>query len=207
MISRHIQYIWKEGMYELYTGTTPPAIDFVGGAPVIMEGVYSGYGEKPPAPPVDWSFSPGIYANGASKDNVLDNLKLFLGVAYHSRKVCSLIKKVTVIRAPAIITIFKGKAAMKEFQQAEEFFPFGFTEDDPYTPFVATRTYAQGDLLYPTKVQVGGVFYSVWTNDTTALPTGTTVLPARVLAVSGGTGEDQVLTIELGAFEFYKPSA
>jgi len=191
-------------MYELWQGNEIlPAVEFVGGAPVMIAGSASGYGQQPPAPPVDWAFEPIVFVNGVNGSDfsgILNNLKNYIGVAYHSRKVCNLIKKVTVIRAPAVITIFKGKATMKEFQQAEEFFPFGFTEDDPYTPFDADRTFAQGDLIFPIAKTIGGVTYSVWTNDLSLLGTGEFILPARVLSVSGGTGEDQVLTIELGAF-------
>jgi hypothetical protein len=212
-----MQYIWKEGMYELYikrSDTDPDEINYVGGSPVIIEGTISGWGQTQEGPPYDWSFEPLIRVNGASKDDVFVNLKLLLGVAYHSRKVDSFIKKVTVIRAPAVITIFKGTAKMKEFQQAEEFFPFGFTEDDPYPPFDPnpTKPYEQGDLLIPIKKVVTGVgTFSVWTNDLSLLPqpgTGQTltyVLPAKVLSVVG-TGESAILTIELGAF-YHKISA
>jgi hypothetical protein len=199
-------------MYELYikkADTDPDEINYVGGSPVIMEGTISGWGQTQGGPPYDWSFEPLIRVNGASKDTASDNLELLLGVAYHSRKVDTFIKKVTVIRAPAVITIFKGIAKMKEFQQAEEFFPFGFTEDDPYPPFDPERTYSQGDLLIPIKKEVTGVgTFSVWTNDLTLLPRPgsgqklTYVLPARVLSVTG-TGESQILTIELGAFYYY----
>lgn len=202
MISRHIQYVWKEGVYDLYVGENP--VEFVGGAPIRIRGVVSGYGQTGYAPPADWSLEPIPLADGYGVSNATQ-LNTYVGIAYHSRKVCNLIKKVTVIKAPAIVTVFKGKAAMKEFQQAEEFFPFGFTEDDPYTPFDAddVDNWSVGDLLVPGLKTVGGINYAVWVKASTTYfgMTSPVVVtcPAKIIAKSGA-GEDTILTLELGAF-------
>lgn len=210
MIQRHIKYVYREGIYLLYEGKEggEPVVNYVGGSPLCICGQTEGINPFTYGPPYDYSLNPSVYVNGAylpSGGNGFDILPRFLGIAHHSRKVDSYVKKVAVIKRPAIITLFKGKAGMKEFQQAEEYYPFGFTEDDPIHPIYleTDETLNPGDFLIPWMITVGGVNYSVWAKPTTTrlnVSQGTVVfVPARVQAVSG-TGDDLLVTIEVSHF-------
>ncbi len=185
MLGRHIQYIYNEGMYELDTASQ---IDWVGGSPVIisdMGGSVPSYG-----PPYDYSFLPYVKVSGAGAD-MITNLKNLLGIVQHNRKTNEFTNKVAVIRKPAIVTVFKGKARMKEFQQAEEYFPFGYSEDDAIHPVYleAGEQIVSGDLLIPFKATINGKDYSVWAKATAirlGVPVNTTQvfsLPIRVQSV------------------------
>lgn len=207
MISRHMQYIYKEGMFELNMneGTR---VNFVGGSPVIAVGTG---GEVPSyGPPFDYSFLPYTIADGfnvPSGSGLANGISQLLGVAYHSRKVCEFTKKVTVIRAPAVITLFRGKAGMKEFQQAEEFFPFGFTEDDPFHPIYleSGEVINVGTYLMPMMITVSGERRAVWVIPTaTRLGVGagqsvTIGVPLRVRSVSG-VGDEMIVTVDYDNF-------
>ena len=196
MLSRNINYVWKLGEYALWEGTNNnPPIKFVGGSPVKIHGanaVANGFGQEASAPPMDAMGKWDITVEGC------DDVNYYFGVAYHSYDA---IKRgnqmVAVVKAPAIIEIYKGKEKNRQFQMAEEFYPYGFGEDDQVAPFDTNVTYAVGDLLVPGKVKVGGDTYAVWTKLTPAA--GVNVAYARVLAFLG-TGADTVLQIELGTF-------
>lgn len=167
MLGRHIQYIYNEGMYQLHKeGTGEDVVDFVGGSPIVIRGTGGSIPSYPP--PYDYSFLPYVEVGGAYEAtgsvNTFNNIKSFLGVVQHNRKTCEFTNKVAVIKMPAIVTLFKGKALLKEFQQAEEYFPYGYTEDDPIHPiYLGTGESLQaGSLLMPAKVSIGGKYYSVW---------------------------------------------
>jgi len=200
MLSRNIQYVWKLGEYKLYTGDG--AIAFVGGSPVkLKQSSTTGIGDLSAAPPVDAVGSLDVEVTGA------DVLDTYIGVAYHSNKVCEYVGKVTVVKAPAIIEIYKGISTYKEFQKAEEFYPFGFTENDAVAPFDTNDTYEAGDYLKPATVEVNGVTYAIWDKvDTSGLADGTYVYPAMVIGVIG-SGANMILRVELGTFIYYKSSS
>ncbi len=206
MLQRHIKYVYKEGIYSFYDGEN--VVEYVGGSPLIIFG--QSQFTLPSGPPYDYSLGPDVYVNGAfigTGEAGIDVLPKFLGVAVHSRKVDSYIRRVAVIKRPAIITVFKGKAGMKEFQQAEEYYPFGFTEDDAFHPVYLepNEILNVGDLMIPYMITEGNVRRSVWVRATyqrLGLTAGIVVpVPARVQAVSG-TGEDLLVVLELGNFNF-----
>lgn len=204
MISRHMQYIYKEGMYKLYMGEDK--VDFVGGSPIVvksMSGTFPPYG-----PPYDYSFLPEVVVDGGGiVEGNPANLKLLIGVAYHSRKVCELTKNVTVIRKPAILTLFKGLAAMKEFHQAEEFFPFGFSEDDPFHPvwLADGESLSIGDILIPFLLTDTTPNRAVWARATATRLGASTgdlvyVTGLRVQSFTGSATAPENVTVEFDDF-------